>query len=64
MSEHMWTELFMLNREPLLGELDALIEHLNEYRDALARADEERLCALLREGSERKEIVDRKDDEP
>ncbi|MCI5957268.1 MAG: prephenate dehydrogenase [Clostridiales bacterium] len=64
LSEHMWTELFLLNREPLLGELDALIAHLDEYRDALAHADAERLCTLLREGSERKEIVDRKDDEP
>lgn len=60
----MWTELFLLNREPLLGELDALIGHLNEYRDALQSADAERMSALLREGTERKEIVDRKGDEP
>jgi len=60
LSPKMWTELFMLNREPLLGELDALIEHLNEYRDALSCADEERICSLLQEGTERKEIVDRK----
>lgn len=56
----MWTELFLLNREPLLSELDALIAHLNEYRDALTDADAERLSSLLREGAERKEIVDRK----
>ncbi len=64
LSPGMWTELFMLNREPLLSELDALIGHLNEYRDALERGDGDRLHTLLKEGSERKEIVDRKDDEP
>ena len=64
LSAKMWTELFLLNRDALLGELDALIEHLNEYRGALEMADEETLCRLLQEGTERKEIVDRKGDEP
>ena len=64
LSPKMWTELFMLNRDPLLNEMDALIAHLNEYRDALQSGDEERLCQLLKEGTERKEIVDRKGDEP
>ena len=59
----MWTELFMLNREPLLSELDALIGHLNEYRAALENADAKQLHALLKAGAERKEIVDRKGDE-
>ena len=60
----MWTELFLLNREPLLSELDALIGHLNEYRSALESEDAEQLHALLQAGAERKEIVDRKGDEP
>lgn len=64
LSAGMWTELFMLNRDPLLAEIDALIGHLNEYRAALNEADEERLYALLQAGTDRKEIVDRKDDEP
>lgn len=64
LSAAMWTELFMLNREPLLSELDALIVHLNEYRDALAEGDASRMQKLLQEGTDRKEIVDRKDDEP
>ena len=64
LSPKMWTELFMLNRDDLLGEMDALIAHLQEYREALENADEERMCQLLQEGTERKEIVDRKGDEP
>ena len=64
LSPSMWTELFMLNRDALIGELDALIEHLNEYREALASADEKNMRRLLQEGTERKEFVDRKSDEP
>jgi len=64
LNPQMWTELFMFNREPLLSELDALIVHLNEYREALVNADAERMQQLLQEGTERKEIVDRKGDEP
>ncbi len=63
LSANMWTELFLLNREPLLSEVDALIGHLNEYRDALANSDEAALRRLLQEGADRKEIVDRKGDE-
>lgn len=55
MNEDMWAGLFMENRESLLGELDTLICHLNEYRDALAAADEERVYALIRQGRLRKE---------
>ena len=64
LSPGMWTELFLLNREPLLSELEALIAHLNEYRNALQNNDAQRMNALLQEGTERKEIVDRKGDEP
>ena len=58
LSEKMWTELFLLNRDELQSELDALIEHLEEYRAALSAGDAEGLERLLREGRERKEIVD------
>jgi len=64
LSPDMWTELFMLNREPLLAELDALIGHLNEYRAVLETADAKEMRRLLQEGTDRKEIVDRKGDEP
>ena len=63
LNPQMWTELFMFNREMLLNELDALIMHLNEYRDALAQGNADHMCALLQEGTDRKEIVDRKGDE-
>ena len=52
LNEHMWTELFLLNREPLVREIDEIIGHLQDYRDAIAENDADRLCALLREGRE------------
>ena len=57
LNEHMWTELFLRNAEPLVQEIDEIIRHLAEYRDAIAGGEEERLCTLLREGRERKESI-------
>ena len=54
----------MLNRDELGAELDALIGHLEEYRAALSAGDAQALERLLREGRERKDIVDRREDEP
>lgn len=31
LNEHMWTELFLMNREPLLHEIDTILLHLQEY---------------------------------
>ena len=55
LNEGMWTDLFLRDRGPLLQELDTLIDALGQYREALACADADRLCALLKEGRERKE---------
>ncbi|NLI21498.1 MAG: prephenate dehydrogenase [Clostridiales bacterium] len=57
----MWTELFLKNREPLLGELDGLIGRLAEYRDALAARDAAGMRALLAAGRDQKLEADRKD---
>ena len=51
----MWTELFLDNRDNLIRELDGIIAALREYRDAMADADADRLCALLEEGKHCKE---------
>lgn len=59
LNEYMWTELFMENRKPLVREIDTIIEHLTEYRDAIESGAEKKLFALLKEGRERKEQIDR-----
>lgn len=55
LNETMWTELFLENAAALVPEIDEMIEHLTEYRDAIADKKEEELFRLLKEGRERKE---------
>lgn len=55
--EKLWTQLFLLNADNLCGEIDALVSHLNECRDAIAAGDTERLEAVILEGRKRKEAA-------
>ena len=43
MNNRLWVQLFMDNRAPLIEELDGMIRHLTEYRDALTQGDAARL---------------------
>ena len=54
----MWSQLFLQNREPLLRELNGLIERLTQYRDAIAQENREGLEMLLAEGRDVKAQVD------
>lgn len=53
--EELWSELFLLNRDNLCGEIDTLVGHLQECRDAVASGDRDRLRRVLREGREIKQ---------
>lgn len=55
LNEDMWTDLFLMNRGPLVFELDNIIARLTEYRDAILEDDHPRLHALLRDGRQQKE---------
>lgn len=59
LNEDMWTELFLENKEHLLGELDLLINSLHEYRDAIAADDADGLRSLLRDGRIAKEETEK-----
>ncbi len=54
----MWAELFLENKDFVLGELEFYIQSLGAYRDALKQDDGTLLTALLEEGKRRKEEVD------
>ena len=54
LDEDMWTELFLDDEDFLTKELDELIGHLTDYRDALRDRDAQRLHDLLKEGRELK----------
>ena len=58
LNEKMWTELFLDNKEPLLFELDTLIESLTDYRNAIVNDDADTLRRLLRDGRVAKERAD------
>ncbi len=54
LDEAMWTELFLDDADYLTEQLTILIDHLNEYREALSAHDAEKLQALLKDGREKK----------
>ena len=58
LSENMWSELFMENRDNLINEIDLLIAHLNEYKAAMEADDKDKLIELLRNGRIAKENAD------
>ena len=54
LDEAMWTELFLDDADYLTEQLGILIDHLNEYREALTAQSAEQLQALLKDGREKK----------
>lgn len=48
--ERVWTPLYACNRKNILIELNGLIEHLQEYRDALQAGDDQKLSDCLQKG--------------
>ncbi|MDO4541235.1 MAG: prephenate dehydrogenase [Bacillota bacterium] len=58
LEENMWTELFLENDDFLLGEINTLMDNLQEYARALKKRDSEKLRQLLKAGRQRKELVD------
>lgn len=58
LNEKVWKELFILNRAALLPEIDRLVSHISELREAIAEKDMEKVEYLLREGREAKESID------
>ena len=53
----MWAEIFISNKDCLLGELDSLISNLSKYRKAISEENKEELTELLADGSRRKESL-------
>lgn len=58
LNEYMWTDLLIDNGENLVRELDYFMDSLQEYRDAIAGKDSDKLCQLLADGRKIKEKVD------
>ena len=50
----MWTQLFMVNRDHMIDELQELVDNLNGYLEALKEDDADKLKALFEEGRDLK----------
>lgn len=57
LNPQMWSELFFCNRDNLLRDTKQLIAHLQQYCEALEQNDPHRMTQLLKEGSDRKEML-------
>lgn len=53
----LWSELFLENREPLIEELDILIENITNIKDCIKNKDREALAALLEQGHRVKQAL-------
>ncbi len=48
--ENLWSELFLLNRENLLCEIDIFLKNLTAYRDAIRENDHKGISDTIKEG--------------
>ncbi|MBQ9069913.1 MAG: prephenate dehydrogenase [Clostridia bacterium] len=55
----MWSELFMLNKDALLHEMDSFIEKFKEFRNMLEDSDSESMRAEMRKASAKRELFDK-----
>ncbi len=59
MNEKLWKELFLLNKDVLIDEIDELISNITTMRNHLVDSDEVNLEATIKEGRLRKEHIDK-----
>ena len=53
----LWSELFLENKEPLVEELDILIDNITNIINAIKAEDREKLAALLEQGHQIKQAL-------
>lgn len=58
LNEDMWTELFLDNPDFLAEEIDGIADRLKEYSRAIKEKDAKTLRQLLKDGREKKAIID------
>lgn len=59
-NEDMWTELFLMNKNELLGQMDLFIGQIKKMRDALAIDDIETMKEMMKLSTERRKYFDEK----
>ena len=59
-NDEMWSELFLLNREALLSEMDTFAKEFERLRTMLVRGDREGMREMMRLSTARRSLLDKK----
>ncbi len=55
----MWSELFLLNKDALIAEMDSFTEKFVEFRNMIASSDQDGIRREMRSATERRELFDK-----
>ena len=58
-NDRMWSELFLMNKDALLREMDKFIEEFTEFRTYLANEDGKRMREKMRASAQRRTLFDK-----
>lgn len=58
-NENMWAELFLMNKEALLKEIDSFIEHMSNLRDYIFNDNEEKIKEMMRISTARRKFFNK-----
>ncbi len=58
-NENMWSELFLMNKEPLLRQMDLFIGEFNKLRNSLVEDNTEKMKEMMRTSTERRKLFDK-----
>lgn len=58
-NDRMWSELFLMNKDALLLEMDNFIEEFKSFRDMLDKGDSDGMRAKMRTSTERRSLFDK-----
>ena len=58
-NDKMWSELFLLNKDALLREMDSFLSEFSEFRNMLASDDTEGMRAKMRASTKRRSLFDK-----
>ena len=57
-NEHMWSELFLSNKEPLLRQMDLFLDQFVKLREYLVTEDKEKMEEMMRLSTRQRELFD------
>ena len=56
LNDRMWSEIFLDNQDYLLSEIDSLIRHLQDYRNAISSNDQEAISDMMKDSTHKRAV--------